>query len=115
MFNVKFGVTRAVTVALGKRDSVNSFIEPLSGTVGAPDHRNSAPPSSRPVAKMRRAAVPGNCRIAKDVCGAHTPLVPWISVRRNTIGPLPYCWSFIWLIALGRICLDNRQVAHFES
>jgi hypothetical protein len=27
MFNVKFA-TRAVTVALGKRDSVNSFIEP---------------------------------------------------------------------------------------
>jgi hypothetical protein len=28
MFNVKFGATRAVTVALSESDSVNSFIEP---------------------------------------------------------------------------------------
>jgi hypothetical protein len=35
MFNVKFGATRAVTVALSESDSVNSFIEPpWSGAVG---------------------------------------------------------------------------------
>ena len=28
MFNVKFGATRAVAVALSESDSVNSFIEP---------------------------------------------------------------------------------------
>jgi hypothetical protein len=43
MFNVKFGVTRAVTVALSERDSVNSFIEPPLIGGG----RSSRPPQFR--------------------------------------------------------------------
>ena len=113
MFNVKFGATRAVTVALSERDSVNSFIEPLDrGRSEFPTAIIARRRVGRPIA---RANGPQCYRIAEDVCGAHTPLVDGASVRINTTGSLPYCWSFIWLIALERICLDNRQVAHFES